>query len=256
MNIKKVLLGAATSALMFSAIAVPAFADDDGPVCIETGFYRDGINMTAKLMNPEDVPETVDATGCNIGVYYGPGEIGTISHADIYGANYYGVVNHEADVSIVGSNIHDIGEGFGNGLQHGVGIYFANVVLGEGNQPACDLSEKTTTGEIKDNTIFNYQKGGIVINCAGAKASIEGNTITGAGPVPWIAQNGIQIGRGATGSILNNKISGNYYTGDTWKSAGVLFYQPLAGTVLYPNRNDIHDNQMKFLNFGRTSHAN
>jgi TolB protein len=36
---------------------------------------------------------TVNATGCNIGVYFGPGTTaGSVSGATIYGANYYGVV--------------------------------------------------------------------------------------------------------------------------------------------------------------------
>ena len=42
--------------------------------CTPTGLMRDGINLTAALVNPSGpVTGTVNATGCNIGVYYGPG---------------------------------------------------------------------------------------------------------------------------------------------------------------------------------------
>lgn len=80
-----------------------------------TGFYRDNINMTALLINPGNVVGEVDATGCNIGVYYGAGATGTVNVADIFGANYFGVVNDGADINISNSDIHDIGEAPLNG---------------------------------------------------------------------------------------------------------------------------------------------
>lgn len=40
------------------------------PTCTVTGFVRDGINLTAAQINPATVSGDVDATGCNIGVYY------------------------------------------------------------------------------------------------------------------------------------------------------------------------------------------
>lgn len=58
-------------------------------VCTTTGFVRDGIDLTAAYIDPASLPPTVDATGCNIGVYYGPGTTGTVSSVDISGANYY-----------------------------------------------------------------------------------------------------------------------------------------------------------------------
>src|SRR5689334_11458542 len=68
--------------------------------CTPTGFFRDSINMTAALINPGNVTGNVDATGCNIGVYYGPGASGRVNGANIYGANYFGVVNNGAAVNI------------------------------------------------------------------------------------------------------------------------------------------------------------
>lgn len=57
------------------------------PPCTPTGFYQDGINLTAKQIGG-NVTGTLDATSCNIGVYYGPGTSGTVS-GTISGANYY-----------------------------------------------------------------------------------------------------------------------------------------------------------------------
>ena len=69
------------------------------PACTQTGYYRDGNNLTAKQIGG-DVTGTLDATGCNIGVYYGPSTSGTVSGANISGANYYGVVDDAASVNI------------------------------------------------------------------------------------------------------------------------------------------------------------
>lgn len=53
--------------------------------------------------------------------------------------------------------------------------------------------------------------------------------MTGLGPVPFIAQNGIQFGFGATVvSLRGNTVTGNHYTQGASKgyvSAGILLYQ-------------------------------
>ena len=56
--------------------------------CTATGFIRDSINLTAALINPGGtVSGDVDATGCNIGIYYGPGAHGRVDGASIHGSN-------------------------------------------------------------------------------------------------------------------------------------------------------------------------
>jgi hypothetical protein len=90
--------------------------------------YVDGINMTAALINPGNVTDAVNASGCNIGVYYT--QSATVSNADISGANYFGVVVNGGNgttainVNITGSAIHDIGESPHNGTQHGDAIFY------------------------------------------------------------------------------------------------------------------------------------
>ena len=91
--------------------------------CTPTGYVRDSINLTAAEINPSGtVSGQVDATGCNIGVYYSDGAQGLVNKANIFGANYYGVVNNGAVVTVENSSIHDIGETPLNGDQHGVGV--------------------------------------------------------------------------------------------------------------------------------------
>ena len=80
--------------------------------------------------------------------------------------------------------------------------------------------------EIINNTIVGHQKGGIVVDNEGSFAHIEGNTITGIGTTPIIAQNGIQVSRGATATLLGNTVTGHSFHLDgndsDWGSAGLL----------------------------------
>ena len=203
-------------------------------VCTPTGFFRDAINMTAAVINPSGpVTGVVNATGCNIGVYYGPGSSGQVKNAEIFGANYFGVVaNGDAgniSLDILNSNIHDIGESPHDGTQHGVAIYWRAFFSGG-----------SVKGRIVGNTITAYQKGGIVTNGVGAQANISDNTVTGDGHVFFIAQNGIQIGYGANASVMRNRVSGNSYVGfpgDGSASGGILVVGG-AGYGTCPDGND------------------
>jgi parallel beta-helix repeat protein len=188
--------------LTLSAPLSSAFA-----ACTATGFSRDSINLTAALINPTGtVSGDVNATGCNIGIYYGSGAHGRVDGANVHDANYFGVVNNGGDVDIRNSNISDIGEKPLNGTQHGVGIYF---VFGAASK-----------GSIQNNTISRYQKGGIVVNGSANNVDVQQNTVIGLGPVNFIAQNGIQIGYGAKAQVQNNFVSGNAYTGANFASSG------------------------------------
>lgn len=165
---------------------------------------RDSINLTAALINPAGtVTGDLDATGCNIGVYYSAGH-GKVVQANVHGANYFGIVNNGADVDILDSTISDIGEKPFNGSQHGIGIYF----------------DGTASGDIKRNFMWDYQKNGMVINHSAANADIQQNYMIGFGPVNFIAQNGIEVARGARAKVRQNFVSGHSYTGPNGASSG------------------------------------
>jgi len=202
--------------IVFSFFIAIVFAAQAQAACTATGFFRDALNLTAALINPVGTISTsVNAVGCNIGVYYGPGSTGEVKGAEILGANYFGVVadgsSGSTSVDVLNSSIHDIGESPLNGSQHGVAIYFAAF-----------NDSGSVSGKISGNNIYNYQKGGIVVNGPGANALVQNNNVEGEGPVAYIAQNGIQFGFGSSGSALKNNVSGHSYTGTSTVSGGII----------------------------------
>jgi len=130
-------------------------------------------------------------------------------------AKYSVLTTLVTSVDVKNSRIHNIGDKpMFTGAQHGVGVYYFAFSDGA-----------SATGAISGNTVSLYQKGGIVANGPNAAVSISGNTVTGNGPVPYIAQNGIQIGFGGDGLIMRNQVTGNSYTGfNSASSSGILIF--------------------------------
>jgi Right handed beta helix region len=219
---KRVLIATAVVAALAAAL-LPTAASA-ATTCYPTGFFRDGSEMTAAQLGGNVTSAApLDATTCNIGVYYDGSTVpGNVTDAEIFGANYFGVVVRGVSVNVTGSDIHDIGQVPLDGTQHGNAIYFATVGTGSATaQPTCTTG--ATTGTISGNTVEGYQKGGIINNCAGTSVTVTNNTVTGQGPVPYIAQNGIVVGYGAKATVRNNTVSGNQYTGaGLTSSAGIL----------------------------------
>ena len=211
------------------------------PACTATGFVRDGIDLTAKQIGG-DVTGALDASGCDIGVYYGPGSTGNVTGASITGAKSFGVVNDtRPTVNVTGSTIAQIGNSPFDGSQHGVGILYTT-------EHTVGVSFGQAGGTISGNTLPSYQKGGITVRGTGASATIQNNTVTGAGPVNYIAQNGIQVSYGASALVTGNTVSGNWYTPAGTTSCGLLFYQ--AGGVKQ-SANVLTGNQTNLCNAGR-----
>jgi hypothetical protein len=204
------------------------------------------MDMTAAQIGG-NVNGTLDATGCNIGVYYGPTQTGAIGAATISGANYYGVVVDRAAVNVTGATIHDIGESPLNGTQHGVGVLYTTIELSSTSNDVLTVSGHAT-GTLSGTTITNYQKNGVVVSGTGASVKVLSNTVTGQGPVNYIAQNGIQISFGASGTVTGNIVSNNWYTGPTYTACGLLFYQA-AGVK--QSANVFSGNQTNVCNAGR-----
>jgi hypothetical protein len=228
-----VLCGAVLAVALSFGVAAKANA-----TCTLTGFFVDGFNLNAAMINPGGLNGTaLDATGCNIGVYYDDGTNigpvgGTVTGATISGANYFGIVvngGHNkapVNVNVTNSTIQNIGEVPQNGTQHGVAIFYTN-----GSTSAMADDSRTcsgagmTTGDISGNTVSGYQKNGIVAKCAGVGVMISDNMVTGAGPVNYIAQNGIEVGVGAVATVSGNTVSANAYTGaNDADSSGILVF--------------------------------
>ena len=187
------LVVCAMSLFIALPLAVPVWAAG----CVPIAFMADGQPLTAAVIDGPLVTGPVDAAGCDIGDYYPAGTSGTITSADIHGARYFGIVVDAAAVDVSSSDVHNIGDTPFDGAQHGIGIYYVN----------------GASGTISSNSIYGYQKGGIVINGEGTTATVASNDVRGLGPVDFIAQNGIQVSRGAVADVRENTIADNYYTG-------------------------------------------
>jgi len=86
-----------------------------------------------------------------------------------------------------------------NGCQSGTGIF---VQSGNGG---------VSKVEIEHCTVHDFQKNGITADEIGTVTIIRRNVVTGVGPTTGAAQNGVQIGFGATGSILDNVVTNNVW---------------------------------------------
>jgi len=208
------------------AIAVQVFGVSSASaaaVCVPTGFMQDSMNLTAAMIDPMDslVPENLDATGCNIGIYYSTGNH-NLMDKHVFGANYYGILSNGSSATnnnISFSSVFDIGENPPNGSQHGIAVAYRN---GAG-------------GQLDHSQIYDYQKGGVLARDAGTNVQILDNVVQGLGPVPFIAQNGVQVSSGATGNVNGNFIEDHEYTGCSKAQAktGSCTYTVSTGILLF-----------------------
>ena len=112
------------------------------------------------------------------------------------------------------------------GCQFGVGIQ-----IGRQYWPTADFSNflvEDFVGHayIAKTTVTGYQKNGITVDGPGTTATLSYNTVNGDTTLsPIIAQNGIQISRGASAKAYHNTVTGNSYTGSgVASSGGILVY--------------------------------
>lgn len=99
-----------------------------------------------------------------------------------------------------------------SGSQHGVGIYAYNSTGGP------------YSITISDVLVDDFQKNAFALSGNGLTVALSDVTVTGAGPTAVTAQNGIQIGFGAGGTLTNCTVSGIEYAGTGWTASGVLLY--------------------------------
>ncbi|TAG80013.1 MAG: hypothetical protein EAZ24_05450 [Burkholderiales bacterium] len=122
--------------------------------------------------------------------------------------------------------------------QNGTGIRFGAAA-----------TSQVGTGSVQNNTIETFQKNGVTVDHLGSNATISGNTIIGEVPPPSIAQNGIQVSRGATAVISNNTVR-NEQCGEA--SCGPNFNQESATAILLfnPGSTTISGNTLTASDYG------
>jgi nitrous oxidase accessory protein NosD len=122
--------------------------------------------------------------------------------------------------------------------------------------------QKSVVG-IAESSIHDYQKNGITANETGTDVTIEGNSVTGLGATNGAAQNGIQIGFGAEGTIRHNTVANHIWSpcvsveSCTATANGVLVFQSdgvsvhhnvigvaQTGVVIVGNNANVFDNEI------------
>jgi hypothetical protein len=213
----------------------------DNTIHIEAGLYSEQLTITKSvtLTGAAAATTTVAAPSTLTTDSYGKKSIITIDGVGVVvdlsnltisgpgptgcGSINYGIfVSGGATAYIHDNNIVSVRDSAFSGCQNGVAI---------------EVGTTATSGSavIENNVVSDYQKNGISVAGTGSSATITGNTVTGAGKTSVTAQNGIQVAYGATATIDNNTVSGNYYGGDSWTATGILIYNAGAGVRVENN---------------------
>jgi len=151
-----------------------------------------------------------------------------------------GILFEGAAGSITNNTVTGINQG-PSGCQEGNAIEVRNAPF--------DNTGSDVFVTISGNYADAYIKNGITVNGSVA-ATVVNNTVIGNGPVgvPLAAQNGIQIGFGATAIVRDNTISDHDYTPESWTACGLLLYQA-DGVKAY--RNEYSANEVSLCNVGK-----
>jgi hypothetical protein len=160
----------------------------------------------------------------------------------------YGVrVDSGGSATITGNHITHIRDAIPSGCQNGVGVLIGR-----------NFEATYGSGTIVHNLIDDYQKGGIVVDGQlppdgggflapttapppVSHAEVAYNEVDGIGPTALIAQNGIQISRGAIANVHHNVVQDNVYSPATTTGEGILLYQVTSSETTV-NHNEVRNN--------------
>lgn len=147
----------------------------------------------------------------------------------------YGVrVDSGGSATITDNHITQIRDTPFSGCQNGVGVLIGR-----------NFESTSGSGSVVHNTIDNYQKGGIVVDGQlsgpSTHADVGWNDISGIGPTAVIAQNGIQVSRGAVATVHHNVVHDNIYSGTDAADEAILLYQ-VSSSGIQVDHNKVYDN--------------
>ncbi len=140
--------------------------------------------------------------------------------------NASGTLNHIATRNQwIGTSESDIGS---NGCQNGLGIFVQS-----GNSG-------TSTVTVENSSVHDYQKNGITGNEVGTTITVLNNDVVGQGATNGAAENGVQIGFGAVGTVSGNLVIDDVWAPDTITdpgdaAAGILLYDTSGSPVVKNN---------------------
>lgn len=174
--------------------------------CVPTG-----TGLTAKVVNQDVIRQTIEIGDCDVGAYFD--EDGVVKKSTFNQPNnnpapseqFLVRVEGDAEVDVTNSKFH-VTEGYGDQIVH--------VGLIDG-----------ATGDVTRNVLTGRKRAGILLDGSGTSAVVKGNKLTGVGPTTsgW-AENGIQVSRGATGTVKNNKVADHWWDDKSFASSGVIVF--------------------------------
>lgn len=126
---------------------------------------------------------------------------------------FEGIAFWNAGGAVLGCDVLNISENPPNGNQHGIGIYAYNDTGGPYSL------------EVGDCNVTEFQKNAMALSGVGLTVDVHDCVTIGEGDIAYIAQNGIQVSYGASGTISNCTISDIRYTPASWVASGLLIYQ-------------------------------
>jgi hypothetical protein len=130
----------------------------------------------------------------------------------------------------VGASESDTGS---NGCQTGLGVFVQSGTDSNGNTG-------TSSVTVNASSVHDYQKNGITGNEVGTTLTVNNSDVVGQGATNGAAENGIQIGFGAAGTVNGNLVIDDVWAPDTNTdpgdaAAGILLYDTTAGKATVKN---------------------
>jgi hypothetical protein len=214
-------------------VSLVADCTTDTTIGVPNGYTLDGKGFTITAV---DAPDGASFTGA---VVENDGTAMNVKNLKIEGgvpnncvAVFNGVAFMHASGSIKNVTLNNIGQT--TGCQSGRAI-LVNAIG--------DTTKRSVT--IEGNTVWYYNKNGIDVR-GNVNATIVGNTVTGKGPIDYIAQNGIVVlGIDTVAQVSGNTVSGNSYTPADTEATGILV---IDATVSVDRKNTLSGNEVDFLN--------
>jgi len=209
-----------TKSVTLKAQGTPVIALPASPVVSTTtcGVAMEAAGHTSQIAIEVCGGVTVKASGLAIEAAWPSGTCDD----DLYGV----FVGGGASLSLSNSRILAAGAKPINGCQGGIGIEIGTT------RPTPAL---TGSAKLTNVLVEGYQKNGINIIGSGSEATLKKVTVVGAGPTSEIAQNGIEIARGAKATISKSSASDNIYAPATVSSTGMLVFEQSAAPISVSN---------------------
>jgi hypothetical protein len=211
-------------------VTIPA--GKDGLTLFSEGYLQAVIQAPPVMTSPKAIVRVEGAQNVTIRHFTITGPGGGPCDSLEYGVR----VDSGGSAIITDNHITQIRDNPFSGCQNGVGVLIGR-----------NFENTYGSGTVVHNLIDNYQKGGIVVDgqlapgTSVSHAEVAYNEVDGIGPTAVIAQNGIQISRGAIANVHHNVVKDNIYSPATTTGEGILLFEDSSPQTTI-DHNDVYDN--------------